>query len=209
MRGLQRQWTSVMTGAARFQPVAFDDFEEMLLDKPEDEKWELIGGRLVKSMVGARWEHHIIAQNILSALRNHIKATRQPCRVFQETFFLKSEELDLSVLPDVFVQCGVLEGGATSASDALVVVEVVSPSSEVRDRYEKWAGYKLLPALQHYVLVTRDRVHVEVKHRAEPDWATEEMEGLDRVLRLPAIGFSMSLAEVYDDVLGPRPLTGE
>jgi hypothetical protein len=34
--------------------ISLDDFEELLLDRPEDEKWELIDGVLVKGMVGAR-----------------------------------------------------------------------------------------------------------------------------------------------------------
>ena len=36
-----------------FEYMDLDDFEEYLADKPEHEKWELIGGRVVKLMVGA------------------------------------------------------------------------------------------------------------------------------------------------------------
>ncbi len=46
----------------RFEWMSLADFEEMLPDKPSDEKWELIGGRVIRMMVGARWEHHASSQ---------------------------------------------------------------------------------------------------------------------------------------------------
>jgi hypothetical protein len=39
----------------QYDYMDLDDFEELLADKPRDEKWELIGGRFVRMMVGARW----------------------------------------------------------------------------------------------------------------------------------------------------------
>ena len=36
----------------RYEYMSLDDFEELLLDKPADEKWELIGGRVIRGMVG-------------------------------------------------------------------------------------------------------------------------------------------------------------
>jgi hypothetical protein len=42
--------------------MSLDDFEELLPDKPADEKWGLIGGRVVRMMVGARWEHNRITR---------------------------------------------------------------------------------------------------------------------------------------------------
>jgi hypothetical protein len=46
--------------SADYDTLSLDDFEELLADKPRNERWELIGGRLVKMMVGARWEHSAI-----------------------------------------------------------------------------------------------------------------------------------------------------
>ncbi|MEJ1158129.1 Uma2 family endonuclease [Prosthecomicrobium sp. N25] len=191
-----------MAGAvSQFETMSFDDFEELLLDKPENERWELIGGRVIRGMVGARWEHHLISQNVMVALRQHIKATKRPCHVFQEAFYLKRRELDFAVLPDVMVQCGRLEPGATSIQDPMVVVEVLSPGTEARDRYEKWDGYKKLPSLVHYVMVHRDKPLIEVRNRNGAEWRIDWLEGLDRSLSLPAIDFSMPLAAVYEDVL--------
>jgi Uma2 family endonuclease len=182
--------------------MSLDDFEELLFDRPEDEKWELIDGVLVKGMVGARVEHHIIIDNIGYALRSHFERNRLPCRVFRESFFLKKRENDLAALPDVMVRCGKIEPGATSIDDPIVLFEVVSPGSEGKDRLIKRIAYQRLPSLQHYVLVERDRPFIDHYIRTADGWRGEvPLETLDAVLKLPAIEFEMAVAEIYRDVI--------
>ena len=61
-----------------YEYMSFDDFEEALADKPRNEKWELIGGRVVRLMVGARWEHGLIVQNIARQIGNGLEGTARP-----------------------------------------------------------------------------------------------------------------------------------
>lgn len=192
-----------MSSPARpFHFMSLDDFEEHLADRPENERWELLGGRVVKMMVGARWEHKQIVVNIMVAMANDFRKRGSSCRPFDETFFLKDRGLDLAALPDVMVVCHPLEKGDTSVADPTVLIEVVSPGSEARDRVEKWHLYQALPSLRHYVLVSRDKFHVEVFDRVDGAWSGLRM--LDRPeaeLALPAIDFTMSLGDIYRDVL--------
>lgn len=182
--------------------MSLDDFEELLADKPAHEKWELINGRVIRGMVGARWEHHIIIDNMGYALTDHLRKIGKPCRVFRETFFLKDRSQDLAALPDLMVRCGKPAPGKTSFDDPLILVEVVSPGSEARDRLEKRVAYQQLPTLQAYVLVNRDRPHVEaLERRADGFFAVDPLTTLDAALVLPAIDFTMSLASIYHDVL--------
>ncbi len=186
----------------QYQYMALDDFEEMLADKPRDERWELIGGRVVRMMVGARWEHHLIIQNLVVGLRQRLKQRGDGCRVFSETFFMKKRSLEAATLSDIIVRCGALAPGATSVDDPKVLIEVISIGSEARDRFEKWRIYRQLPSLEHYVLVERDRAAVDVFDRAGEAWASRRtLEGLAAVLDLPKIGVSVPLAEIYEDVL--------
>jgi len=183
-----------------------DDFEELLLDKPLDEKWELIAGRVVRGMVGARWEHHEIIQNLNVALRNHIRAKDLPCKTFTESFWLKQRFLKLAAFPDIMVRCGPMERGAVSIEDPLVLVEVVSPSSEGRDRGDKASTYMRLAGLQHVCFIERDRIRIDVFDRNEMGWAPRPpIETGEANLDLPALGFSMPVAEVYRDALPPGP----
>lgn len=185
-----------------YEYMSLDEFEELLLDKPENEKWELIGGRVIRGMVGARWEHNRIIQNISSTLLFQLRAKGSACRPFVETFWLKEKSMDLSVFPDIIVRCGRLMDGATHVSDPVVLFEVLSQGTQARDRHEKWALYQRLPSLKHYVLVQRDRAYIDIFSRGGAEWnAYQALESLDATLRLPAIDFEMPVAEIYRDVL--------
>jgi Uma2 family endonuclease len=187
--------------SAEYDYMSFDDFEELLADKPKNERWELIGGRVVKMMVGARWEHHFIIQNLASGIRDRLRARKSPCRVFAETFYMKERLLDAAMLPDVIVRCGPLEPGATSINDPVVLCEVLSAGTEGRDRFDKWHVYQQLPALRHYVLVSRDRPHIEVMDRVDGEWSgLRVLDGLAATLALAALEVDIPLAEIYRDV---------
>jgi len=189
--------------AADYDYMSFDDFEEFLADKPKNERWELIGGRIVKMMVGARWEHNFIIQNIASAVRDRLRAAGSPCRTLTETFYLKAPALDASLLPDVIVHCGPLPSGAASVEAPTVVIEVMSDGTEARDRIAKWGVYQRIPSLMHCVLIAQDRPHVETLDRIGGEWrGLQIIDGLESVLPLPAINVEAPLSEIYRDVLG-------
>ena len=186
----------------QFDYMSLDDFEELLADKPRDEKWELIGGRVVKMMTGARWEHHLIVRNLDYNIYDRLRRAGSPCRVYTEAFRLRERTMDSSLLPDVIVRCGPMAPGATSLEDPTILIEVMSDGSVGRDRVEKWRVYQKLPSLQHYVLVERDTPVIEVFDRAADAWFQHRLvERLDGVLELSALDLSIPLAEIYRDVL--------
>jgi len=148
-----------------------DEFEDLPGDKASHEKWELLGGRVVKTMVGARWEHHCITRNLA---------------VFPDVMARCG---------------GPLEPGATSIGNPAALAETVSPGTENRDRKEKWDLYRRLPSRQHYPLIERDAAMVVVMGRAgERDWTTRRVEGLDAETGLPPIGVTVPMRELYRDV---------
>lgn len=188
-----------------FDYMTLEDFEELLADKPEHEKWELIGGRLVRLMVGARWEHHFIVRNITFEATARLRNAGSSCDVFSETFWLKERFMDLAVFPDVMVRCGPrLDPSSIAISDPVVLVEVTGPGSESRDRVEKDILYRRLPSLQHYVIVERDVARVDVTDRQGEGWTLRRAEGLSETVALPALGIEMPLAAIYRKVLDDR-----
>ncbi len=52
--------------SSQYEYMSLDDFEELLADKPADEKWELLGGWVMRMMVGARWEHNRISRDVIA-----------------------------------------------------------------------------------------------------------------------------------------------
>lgn len=185
----------------RFETMILDDFDEMLADCPDDERWELISGRVVRMMVGARWEHNRIIGNLAYGLEDRLRAAGSPCRTLRETFRVRNEPSGSSLLPDLLVYCTRPPAGAAYLSDATVVFEVMSPGTQRRDREDKWAVYRRLPSLAHYVLVTRDRPIVETIDRSEGGWREPRVsDGIATDLVLAAIGVRIPLAEIYADV---------
>lgn len=190
--------------SADYEFMSLDDFDEALADKPRTERWELIGGRVVRMMVGARWEHAAIIQNIARHLGNAFDATGSGCQTFTESFYLRRRELDAALLPDVMVVYGDLEPGATATDAPVVLFEVMSPGTEARDRFDKWHIYQRLPSLKHYVLVARDKPHVESFDRVGEAWSgMRVLDGFDAVLDLPAVDAKLSLSDIYRRVLPP------
>ena len=184
----------------RYEYMTLDEFEEMLPDKPYEEKWELIGGRVIRMMVGARWEHHRIASNLHVELASHIRGRGLRCNVFQETFWLKNKTQDLAVFPDLQVHCGALMPGQTSIDDPVILVEIVSKGSQYRDRIEK-GFYEKLPSVAHIAFISLDRPEVEVLTRKDAAvWEAVTLDGSAAVLRFSALEFETKLAEVYRGV---------
>ena len=181
--------------------LSLDDFEDLLFQKPEDEKWELIDGRVIKSMVGARWEHHFIIDNVGLAISNHLRDKTLPCRVFRETFFVRQQDIDLSALPDLMVRCGPMPPGVNSIEDPSILIEVVSPGSVERDRSGKRLAYQQLASLETFVLIERDRMLVDVYQRTAQGFVSAApLVTPEAKLLLPSIGFEMTIAEIYRDV---------
>lgn len=187
---------------AEYEHMSLDDFEEALADKPRNERWELIGGRVVRMMVGARWEHGRLVANIARHLDNGFEASGSRCQTFSETFYLKEQADAGQLLPDVMVVCGDLPPGATSTDAPVVIFEVLSTGTEARDRFDRWSVYQRVPSLQHYVLVSREKPHVEVYDRREGEWSgLRVLDGLDAVVGLPAIEAVLPLSVIYRRVI--------
>ena len=84
----------------------------------------------------------------------------------------------------------------------MVLVEVLSIGAEARDRFEKWRVYQEIPSLRHYVMVTRERPHIEAYDRENDAWAgLRIVDGLRADLTLPTLDLSLPLREIYRDVI--------
>jgi len=89
---------------------------------------------------------------------------------------------------------------ADTLLNPLVIVEVLSPSTEEHDRGEKLDNFRLIPSLSHYIIIAQDRVWVDHHRRSGRRWPLSVFTSLtDRVL-LPDIGCELPLAEVYEKV---------
>jgi Uma2 family endonuclease len=88
-----------------------------------------------------------------------------------------------------------------------VLVEVLSPSTAVFDRSEKWERYRTwLPSLTAYVLVAQDMPRVEQYLRLDDaSWRFDIVQGAEATFTLPSIRCTVPLVEVYDRIVFPQP----
>ena len=79
----------------------------------------------------------------------------------------------------------------------ILVVEVLSPSTEMYDKGEKFRHYQELASLQEYILVSQDRIRVEHYRLVKTQWVQTEMRGHEDVLSLNSIRCELSLQDIY------------
>lgn len=122
----------------------------------------------VVAMAGGTPAHNVICANVITEFNLALRGTG--CRVMtsdQKVWIPRTQGV---VYPDVTTVCGrvsLLPDTTDVVSNPSVVVEVLSPGTEAFDRDEKFEGYRSIPSLRHYVMVSSQRVLVE--HYARVD----------------------------------------
>jgi Uma2 family endonuclease len=175
------------------------EFQEMELNAPPGQRWELVGGVLWKMMTGGSLAHNEIVSNIAVALTAAVRARGLPCRVYTENAKVLGD--DLSAYPDVVLRCGPREAGATAIRDPLLIVEVMSRSTGEKDRHDKADAYWRLPSLELYLIVSQTRMDVTALARGEGDWTRRRFERPEDAIALDRLGLQLSLADIYADVV--------
>jgi Uma2 family endonuclease len=164
--------------------------------------------RQMLAMPGVSPEHSLIAANVIGELGQQLRDTA--CRVYTSDLRVHASEA-LYTYPDVTVVCGALEFSderRDSVTNPTVIIEVLSPTTEAWDRGGKFEQYRQRQSLQEYVLITRDRPHVErFARRPDGQWLMSEVKGLDGVMALPSIGCELALTQVYLEVEFPTAPT--
>lgn len=166
-------------------------------ENAQPDKNEFVNGE-VFAMVGARRGHGAVVSNLVRAFGNHLAGS--PCRVFCEGMKLQIAG-DAVLYPDVFVTCDAADLSTDQVfRSPLVVVEVLSPSTQAYDRSLKFAWYRKLATLREYVLVDPDTHRVEgFRVNAQGEWVLHDMSK-DAALIVPAIDATIPMAEVFSGV---------
>ena len=157
----------------------------------------------VFAMVGARRVHGLIGLNLATALKSHLKGS--PCRAFVESMKVQAAD-DKLFYPDVFVTCDPQDLKTDMVfKRPLLIIEVLSESTQAYDRGQKFAAYRQIDTLNEYVLVDPDTRRVEVFRRNE----RQNFELVDQTgaaeLVLDSVGLRLAMDEVFDGVTTDGP----
>jgi len=187
----------MMNALREIEYVTEEEYAE--LEALSQTRHEYADGQIY-AMAGASGRHNDLAANVLASL--HAQLRGKGCKTRMSDQRLKVESVRKHFYPDVLVACPPLryEGsGDLVLLDAIVIVEVLSPSTAEYDRGAKYLDYQQLPSLRHYLLVSQDRITVEHRWRAsDGDWKTEVFVSLEGIVRLSAIECTLELAGIYE-----------
>lgn len=130
---------------------------------PENGRYELVDGKVV-AMSPERNRHNLVKLAVAIALREAVQRSGVACTVFTDGAGIAIDEGTVRE-PDATVQCGVdVDLDAMLVDAPLIVVEVVSPSSERDDVQSKFIDYFSVPSIRHYLIVFSEK-RIVVHHR--------------------------------------------
>ncbi len=186
-----------MTAATPHRKYTLEEFVE--LEQYSNVRHEYLAGQIY-AMAGGTPEHGTYCANVIALLAAQLES--MPCRVMTSDVRIRVAETGLCTYPDVSVVCGSADRDdrdANAVANPVVLVEVLSPSTEEYDRGEKLDHYKRIPSLREVLFVAHDARRLEV-HRREPDgsWSVADSTSIEAV-RLDSIGCEVRVAAVYRD----------
>jgi Uma2 family endonuclease len=171
--------------------------EYLAFERKATTKHEYLNGQIV-AMSGASFAHNFLTMNTANQLYNQLIGGE--CQVATSDMRVKVTQIDSYFYPDVVVVCGEPRAEDDTFDTLLnptVVVEVLSPSTEVYDKGEKFEHYQQIASLKEYVLISQDKIRVEHYRRQETEWLQTEFQGLEDVLYLLSIGCELRLQDIY------------
>lgn len=175
--------------------------EYVALEEAATVKHELVDGVMV-AMSGGSPQHAALASSFARLLGNALEG--RPCRVFSSDLRVHVVATGLVAYPDLSVVCGPLQvddDDPHAIVNPVLLVEVLSPSTEAWDRGTKAAHYRRIEPLSEYVLVSQDHRRVEVVRRtAVGTWELREF-GPGQVVVLASVGAELELDALYHDPL--------
>ena len=185
-------------------PEEYIAYEHKWIPDEETVRNEYIHGKLI-SKSGASFAHNIVTINISTALHKQLNGSG--CEIFANEMRVSSPLTTSYFYPDVGVVCDdprFEDDVFDILLNPIVIVEVLSPSTEAYDRGEKFSHYRQIESLKEYILVSQDKVNVERYLRNTDEWILSYYQELDQLLELTSIQCEVSLQEIYDRVSFPE-----
>ncbi len=184
-----------MGQTAEVKPVDAEQYLEG--ERFAEVRHEYVNGR-VYAMVGASARHNVIALNLAMALRERLRGG--PCQVFMSDVkaHVRTASDECFFYPDLMVACDPADDHDYYRDRPVLIVEVLSDSTERTDRADKFHAYRALDSLEEYVLVAQDVPRVEVYRRGTA-WDLE-LHGEGDALRLDSVDLDLPVEAVYESV---------
>jgi Uma2 family endonuclease len=166
--------------------------EYLAFERDAETKREYVNGE-VFAMVGASRNHTRIALNIGSRLNESLKP---PCWAAVSDMKVHIEAANAYYYPDIVASCSTDQPDAYVVANPVLIVEVLSPSTERTDQREKRPNYQTIPSVQEILLVAQDRRSIELYRRDRDGWTVEQVMD-EGTFDLTSVGLTLALDDIY------------
>ena len=165
------------------------------------ERHEYIDG-VLRAMSGGSWNHNLIMGNLMRDVGMQIERTN--CKSFSLSHHVQASSTRY-FYPDLGIVCETpLFGEQEALLNPVVLLEVLSPSTERYDRVNKFEWYREIESLQEYFLVYQDMALVEASRRSrEGSWVGSTFTaylGLEAEVVIESVGVRIPLRKIYAGV---------
>lgn len=175
--------------------------EYLAFERNSEERHEYLDGEIF-AMSGAKRNHNKIVGNLSGLIWQHLK--NRDCEFYPTDMRVFVPATGVYTYPDLTVVCGepmFRDEGFDTLLNPVLLIEVLSDSTESYDRGRKFQHYRSIESLQEYVLVGQNEPRIE-KYARHGDgfWLLSEAVGIDAEIEFAAIGCRVALREVYDKI---------
>jgi phenylacetic acid degradation protein len=185
------------------QKPSIEDYLEM--EERSEEKHEYYKGEIF-AMSGPKLDHIRITRD-MSALLG-LKLRGSGCEVFPTDLRVLVESEEFLTYPDLSIVCGepvTRNNDDWNLMNPVVIIEVLSKSTQEYDRGKKFELYKGLPSLREYILVDSRSVLVEQYYMdGGGKWVLRKYERLADTIVVEAVGVGLLLEEIYENIRFPK-----
>jgi Uma2 family endonuclease len=179
-----------------YTPEEYLALEESAIDKSEYHDGEIV------PMTGGTTNHNSIIINLIANLKFGLRGKNYS--LFTSDVRLWIPLTRRYVYPDIMVIQGepiYHENNKTIVTNPLIIVEVLSNSTQDYDRGSKFLAYRSIPEFREYILIDQYSYHIE-QFAKNPDgkWVLTEYDSDELVLILESVEFQMSVRDIYERI---------
>lgn len=186
---------SVLTQTKKYTPEEYLALEEKAEYRSEYDNGE------ITAMAGGSLNHARIIRNIDRLFGVRLS---ENCESITTEIKIHVENYRKFYYPDVFIFCGkpiFYQERTDTIINPILIIEVLSDSTEAKDRGEKMLAYRTLDSLGEYVLVSQTKPIVEQYFKnADGNWIHKATIGVKSIVKFESVGVELSLEEIYQRV---------
>jgi Uma2 family endonuclease len=180
----------------QMEPISVDAY--LAAERRSEVRHEYLGGALYP-LVRDSDEHATLCSNLAFALRDHLEGKTCRVQMADAKVRLRLAGEEVFYYPDVMVTCDPRDTERYFKRYPLLLIEVLSDTTEALDRREKFLSYRQIETLEEYVLVAQDKMEVTVFRRS-CQWQPQVLRLPNQVLHLVSVDLGLPLQEVYEGV---------